>query len=399
MSNIYIQEPSTMGKDDTIFNRIIKGFITQGGDTTGTGEGGKIYGEPFKDDFRTRLRSCRRGLIAMANVGEDDNGFQFFFTLGSTLELQNKYTIFGKVTGETIYNMLKFGEALVDENAVDEVYKEKREVLRKAVRRANPYYVESKNIKDTIYVTREKNVWHGHANMRIIKEMENEPLDDTIFNRIIKGFITQGGDTTGTGEGGKIYGEPFKDDFRTRLRSCRRGLIAMANVGEDDNGFQFFFTLGSTLELQNKYTIFGKVTGETIYNMLKFGEALVDENDRSLYPPRLIKTMLLNNPFADIPRIIVQECEEVKDSSKTKTAAVSASPPTTLEPMRDKGGSGEGECRNERLDDLRSMELSSTREYVAQASRYLRTIAIIARTIMFYLANERDKRETIFAPS
>ncbi|OAD52302.1 Peptidyl-prolyl cis-trans isomerase CWC27 like protein [Eufriesea mexicana] len=45
--------------------------------------------------------------------------------------------------------------------------------------------------------------------------------DDTIFH-------TQGGDPTGTGEGGKIYGEPFKDKFHTRLRFCRRDLIAMA---------------------------------------------------------------------------------------------------------------------------------------------------------------------------
>ncbi|OAD46894.1 Peptidyl-prolyl cis-trans isomerase CWC27 like protein, partial [Eufriesea mexicana] len=147
--------------------------------------------------------------------------------------------------------------------------------------------------------------------------------DDTIFHRIVKGFITEGGDLTGTGEGGKIYGEPFKDDFRTRLLSCGQGLIAMANAIEDDNGSQFFFTFGSTLELQNKHTIFCKVIGDTIYNMLELEEALVDENDRPLYPPKMRRTEILNNPFSDIiPRIIVQESEEVKDSSKTKAAGV-----------------------------------------------------------------------------
>ncbi|OAD58020.1 Peptidyl-prolyl isomerase cwc27 [Eufriesea mexicana] len=60
-----------------------------------------------------------------------------------------------------------------------------------------------------------------------------------------------------------------------------------------------------------------KVTGESIYSMLKLEEALVDENVSPLYPPRLIKTMILNNPFSDIiPRIIVQESEEVKENSK-----------------------------------------------------------------------------------
>ncbi|OAD55248.1 Peptidyl-prolyl cis-trans isomerase CWC27 like protein [Eufriesea mexicana] len=131
------------------------------------------------------------------------------------------------------------------------------------------------------------------------------------------------GDFTSTGEGGKIYGEPFKDKFHTKLRFCRRDLIAMANAGKDDSGSQFFFTLSFTPEFQNKHTIYGEVTGESIYSMLKLEEVLVDENDRPLYPPRLIKTIILNNPFSDIiPRIIVQESEEVKDSSKTKAAAV-----------------------------------------------------------------------------
>lgn len=148
--------------------------------------------------------------------------------------------------------------------------------------------------------------------------------DNTIFHRIIKGFIAQGGDPTGTGEGGEsIYGQPFKDEFHTRLRFCRRGLLAMANAGKDDNGSQFFFTLGSTPELQNKHTIFGKVTGETVYNMLKLEEALIDENDRPLYPPKIIKTEILNNPFPDIePRITTKKIEEIKDSSKNKTTGV-----------------------------------------------------------------------------
>ena len=50
----------------------------------------------------------------MANAGKDDNGSQFFFTLGDTPELQNKHTIFGKVVGDTIYNMLKLEEGIVD---------------------------------------------------------------------------------------------------------------------------------------------------------------------------------------------------------------------------------------------------------------------------------------------
>lgn len=147
--------------------------------------------------------------------------------------------------------------------------------------------------------------------------------DNTIFHRVIKGFIAQGGDPTGTGEGGEsIYGEPFKDEFHTRLRFCRRGLLAMANAGKDDNGSQFFFTLGATPELQNKHTIFGKVAGETIYNMLKLEEGLVDQNDRPHYPPKILKTEILCNPFTDIvPRISPKRTED-RQSRKEKKSGV-----------------------------------------------------------------------------
>ncbi|OAD57855.1 Peptidyl-prolyl cis-trans isomerase CWC27 like protein [Eufriesea mexicana] len=97
----------------------------------------------------------------------------------------------------------------------------------------------------------------------------------------------------------------------------------MANAGEDNSDSEFFFTLGSQLDMQNKRSTFGYVTEETIYDMLELEEALVDVTDRPLYPPSLIKTIILYNPFSDnVPRIIVQESEKVKDSSKTKKVAV-----------------------------------------------------------------------------
>uniref|UniRef100_U3INZ7 Peptidyl-prolyl cis-trans isomerase n=3 Tax=Neognathae TaxID=8825 RepID=U3INZ7_ANAPP len=87
-----------------------------------------------------------------------------------------------------------------------------------------------------------------------------EYYNNTIFHRVVPGFIVQGGDPTGTGSGGEsIYGAPFKDEFHSRLRFNRRGLVAMANAGPHDNGSQFFFTLGRADELNNKHTIFGKV--------------------------------------------------------------------------------------------------------------------------------------------
>ncbi|KAM7320907.1 hypothetical protein ACRRTK_020160 [Alexandromys fortis] len=136
--------------------------------------------------------------------------------------------------------------------------------------------------------------------------------DNTIFHRVVPGFIVQGGDPTGTGTGGEsIYGAPFKDEFHSRLRFNRRGLVAMANAGPHDNGSQFFFTLGRADELNNKHTIFGKVTGDTVYNMLRLTEVDIDDEERPRNPHRIKSCEVLFNPFDDIiPREIKRPKKE-----------------------------------------------------------------------------------------
>lgn len=143
----------------------------------------------------------------------------------------------------------------------------------------------------------------------------------TIFHRLVKNFIVQGGDPSGTGTGGEsIYGAPFKDEFHSRLRFVRRGLVAMANAGPHDNASQFFFTLAETPELQNKHTIFGKITGPTLYNMLKLQETETDSDERPLYPHKIIKTEILSNPFDDIvPRMIKKVTQEKEEDKKLKS--------------------------------------------------------------------------------
>lgn len=125
--------------------------------------------------------------------------------------------------------------------------------------------------------------------------------DGLIFHRLVKGFIVQTGDPTGTGCGGEsVYGQSFKDEFHSRLKFNRRGLVGMANAGKNDNGSQFFFTLDATPELQDKHTLFGKVAGNTVYNMIKLGDMTVDRNERPHHPHKIISTEILSNPFDDI---------------------------------------------------------------------------------------------------
>lgn len=81
--------------------------------------------------------------------------------------------------------------------------------------------------------------------------------DKTIFHRVIKEFMIQGGDPMGTGAGGPGY--EFEDEIVSDLVFDRPGLLAMANRGPGTNGSQFFITVGETAWLTGKHTIFGEV--------------------------------------------------------------------------------------------------------------------------------------------
>ncbi|KAG1346272.1 peptidyl-prolyl cis-trans isomerase CYP57 [Cocos nucifera] len=135
--------------------------------------------------------------------------------------------------------------------------------------------------------------------------------DRTIFHRVVKSFIVQGGDPSGTGSGGEsIYGSTFADEFHSRLRFNHRGLVACANAGSPhSNGSQFFVTLDRCDWLDRKNTIFGKVTGDSIYNLLRLGDVETDKDDRPLYPPpKILSVEVLWNPFDDIvPRKVPEK--------------------------------------------------------------------------------------------
>ena len=126
--------------------------------------------------------------------------------------------------------------------------------------------------------------------------------DGVIWHRIIKDFMIQTGDPTGTGRGGvSFYGEAFKDEFHSRIKFNHRGQVAMANSGgKDTNQSQFFITLERCDWIDRKHTIFGKVVGHTIYNALQIAE-METEGDRPVEPhPKILKTEVLWNPFDDI---------------------------------------------------------------------------------------------------
>jgi cyclophilin family peptidyl-prolyl cis-trans isomerase len=105
-----------------------------------------------------------------------------------------------------------------------------------------------------------------------------------IFHRVIKGFMIQGGDPTGTGTGGPGY--QFEDELNANTESYKRGYVkgtvAMANAGPDTNGSQFFI-MHQDYGLPHNYTIFGHVVrGQDVVD--KIASLQTDANDKPVTP-------------------------------------------------------------------------------------------------------------------
>lgn len=103
--------------NNTIFHRVIKSFMIQGGDPEGTGAGGPGYqfdDEKFEGEYT-------RGTVAMANAGPNTNGSQFFI-MHENYDLPKNYVIFGKVI-EGMETVDKIAEAEVEDNGMGEISK------------------------------------------------------------------------------------------------------------------------------------------------------------------------------------------------------------------------------------------------------------------------------------
>ncbi|KAF8397926.1 hypothetical protein HHK36_016852 [Tetracentron sinense] len=140
--------------------------------------------------------------------------------------------------------------------------------------------------------------------------------DNVKFHRIIKDFIVQGGDPTGTGRGGEsiygkfvvvvaaamkvgdglvtvaaveLYSSKFEDEIKPELKHTGAGILSMANAGPNTNGSQFFITLAPTQSLDGKHTIFGRVCGG-MEIIKRLGTVQTDNNDRPIHDVKILRT-------------------------------------------------------------------------------------------------------------
>lgn len=154
------------------------------------------------------------------------------------------------------------------------------------------------------------------------------------FFRVIPHFIAQSGDPTSTGEGPDrtIFenDSTFANEFHSRLHFSHRGIVACAGTPLDPqkNAAQFFITLDRTPELEKKHTIFGKVVGDSIFNLIMLNDMPLAKGyeDRLVSPPIIRYVDVLWNPFEDIiPRITnfgLEEDEKKDQIIKSNTKAV-----------------------------------------------------------------------------
>lgn len=125
--------------------------------------------------------------------------------------------------------------------------------------------------------------------------VKNGYYNGVIFHRIIKDFMIQGGDPSGTGRDGEsIWKKDFKDEFTNKMFD-RPGILAMANRGPHTNGSQFFITTAPSPWLNGRHTIFGQVTAQTMGNVKKLENVPTlgqNAGDRPVETQKIIKAYI-----------------------------------------------------------------------------------------------------------
>ncbi|MFA6079346.1 MAG: peptidylprolyl isomerase [Candidatus Omnitrophota bacterium] len=126
-----------------------------------------------------------------------------------------------------------------------------------------------------------------------VRLVESGYYNGIVFHRVIKDFMIQGGDPTGTGMGGQsVWGKTFDDEVTPDATFDKEGILAMANAGPGTNGSQFFITTTETPWLNMRHTIFGQVVSG--YDVVeKIENVKVGVNDKPVSEQKIIKAYLI----------------------------------------------------------------------------------------------------------
>ena len=262
--------------DDTTFHRVIQDFMVQGGDPSASGLGGPGY--TFEDEFDPTLGHDRAGILSMANSGPGTNGSQFFITLAPTTWLDDKHAVFGQViAGLDVLRAISPRDpesATTPGDALKSITIEESEEPFVSQRTPNAeitvpaaamarYNLYSKPPEMQIDVAQQYKATIITAKGEIKLTLDAEAAPATVnnfvflaqtgfyngltFHRVEPDFVIQGGDPTGSGQGGPGYVLPAEIGLEHS-----EGAIAMARLPDQGNprrmssGSQFYITLQAT---------------------------------------------------------------------------------------------------------------------------------------------------------
>ena len=291
--------------DNTTFHRVIPGFMAQGGDPTGSGMGGPGY--RFADEFDPSLAHDRVGVLSMANAGPGTNGSQFFITFTPTPWLDDRHSVFGHVIdGLDVLFALRErdpqtaatpGDRIVTIRIAEssapavsklpanteipmpeapaarlELYLQPPKMM---IDPAKAYVATIKTARGDIVVNLDAQAAPLTVNNFVFLARAGF-FDGLTFHRVEPGFVIQGGDPLGSGQGGPGYLIPAEIGLRHE-----EGAIAMARLPDQGNprrlssGSQFYITLAPTPQLDGGYTVFGKVaSGMEIVKSIAVGDVI-----------------------------------------------------------------------------------------------------------------------------
>ncbi|XP_065558558.1 RING-type E3 ubiquitin-protein ligase PPIL2-like isoform X1 [Artemia franciscana] len=162
-----------------------------------------------------------------------------------------------------------------------------------------------------------------------LKLCEKGYYTGTKFHRSIKHFMIQGGDPTGTGEGGEsLWNKPFNDEFKPNLSHSGRGVLSMANSGPNTNKSQFFITFRSCKHLDGKHTVFGRVVGglETLSAIERIE---TDNKDRPIEDIVIEGAQTFVDPYAEADEEVAKlRAEELAKEELEQQAKLAGRPKT-----------------------------------------------------------------------
>jgi cyclophilin family peptidyl-prolyl cis-trans isomerase len=296
--------------DGSAFHRVVANGIIQGGDPLlknlkapkalwGTG-GLSLLGNEFSD------MKHERGVVSTVSIPGKPNseGAQFFVCVSAQPALDGKFSAFGRVT-EGIDVVEKISQVPADANGIAgkpvrilkvTIEKKREEPFLHATVDELRKTVTLKTTLGPIKVKMEPD-WAPENVRNFLKLTDSGWYNGTVFHRIAKDFVVQGGAPTGRASGPNHYADrwvrPVKGEFPSDVRHVR-GIISMAH-GDDPNSAttSFFLMLGPATSLDGQFSAFGRIVegldvldafgkedvdGETPKRRLELIEASIDAN-------------------------------------------------------------------------------------------------------------------------